>query len=125
MAARNAREISVVLTNFGLLKEGSQLQTQYGTPTYYAPEILSIHASKAEVASLASSSGSKSNPSLKKTSRVRRGSSPNKLYIKAVDIWSLGIIVLEIAFGLPHYNGTRIAREWFNTIMDDAKNHTS
>lgn len=46
VAARDTKGIHVVLwTDIGLLKKGSQLQTQCGTPTYYAPEVVCFQGS--------------------------------------------------------------------------------
>ncbi|KAK2801516.1 hypothetical protein FQN50_007732 [Emmonsiellopsis sp. PD_5] len=61
------------LADFGLAKEGSHLETLCGTLTYEPPEILNQH-----------------------TLQV-----PREIYTKAVDIWSLGVVILRFAYGFP------------------------
>ena len=47
-----------------------------------------------------------------------------KRYTKAVDIWSLGIVVYELAYGLPHpgYHDSKrcTAADWCKSVVDDA-----
>ena len=57
--------------DFGLSKTSESLKTACGTPLYMAPEILETRLDR------------------------------NKRYTVAVDIWSLGVVVLQYAYGLP------------------------
>ncbi|KAF2757513.1 kinase-like protein [Pseudovirgaria hyperparasitica] len=71
----------IKLSDFGLAKAGSFLETNCGTPRYIAPEI----------------------------SRSDYGES--RRYTCAVDIWSLGVVVLEYGYSLPRYDrNSRLSR---------------
>ncbi|KAH8847011.1 hypothetical protein MCOR01_000456 [Pyricularia oryzae] len=73
-------DIDVVLSDFGLSKEGSDFVTFCGTLAYQAPEV---------VCPIKPKPGASSN--YKEEDK----------YTCAVDLWSLGVVVLQIAFGLP------------------------
>lgn len=68
--------ISVKLGDFGLSRDKVELTTICGTQTYLAPEIYS---------------------ELQQYDEDRLG------YTRAVDIWSLGVVACELAYGLPRY----------------------
>jgi serine/threonine-protein kinase Chk2 len=40
-------------------------------------------------------------------------------YTKAVDIWSLGVVILRFAYALP-YPGSGIGTEWCNKVVEEA-----
>ena len=72
MQYRDQDRIHIKLADFGLSKEGSDLKTFLGTLQYTSPEIYLV---------------------LYNQTRLR--------YTKAVDIWSLGIVLAEITWNLP------------------------
>ncbi|KLJ13207.1 hypothetical protein EMPG_11861 [Blastomyces silverae] len=80
----------IKLADFGLAKEGS-LRTGCGTERYWAPEI-------AERA---------------------LGWNYRELYTHTVDIWSLGVVILELTHGLP--SGSAKDPDWGNKIIAKAK----
>ncbi|KAH6627386.1 kinase-like domain-containing protein [Chaetomium tenue] len=71
---RTADSIHTKLADFGHSKDGHELRTQCGTELYLAPEI-------------------QANATIRRDNR--------EPYTTAVDIWSLGVMVYEFAFGLP------------------------
>ncbi|ATY65352.1 camk kinase [Cordyceps militaris] len=71
-------DISVKLADFGLSRDRAELVTLCGTQKYLAPEIYS------EVQRYVSN-------------ETRLG------YTAVVDIWSLGVVACELAYGLPRY----------------------
>jgi serine/threonine protein kinase len=75
----------IKFADFGLSKEGSSFTTICGSKTYVPPEIARYLSSPKSV--------------------------PTEKYKSAVNIWSLGVIILEYAYGLP-YPGrrTKLAR---------------
>jgi len=76
----------IVLTDFGLAKRNSLMQTQCGTYKYAAKEVFSGNAYRSEV-----------------------------------DIWSLGVVVLELVYGLPGAapNPGKKAKQEFNSSFED------
>lgn len=123
ITAREHGFIHVVLSDFGLSKEGSLLVTKCGTPVYYAPEMRksSPRSSKNRPASATKSvMRSKSKRGGGRTTR-----SSNASHTDAVDVWSLGVVVLEIAHGLPAHNGPTGEREWFEAVEQEARLHKS
>ncbi|KHN99767.1 CAMK family protein kinase [Metarhizium album ARSEF 1941] len=73
---RTSDEITVVLGDFGLYKEGESLNTACGTKAYAPPEIWES---------------------------LNNYLSQQKHYSPAVDIWSLGMVMYALLFGLPRY----------------------
>jgi serine/threonine protein kinase len=69
----------IKLADFGLSKAGESLYTFCGTPLYAAPEVIALQSQ----------------------SRSQRQS-----YTAAVDIWSLGVVILAYGYGLPRYQKT-------------------
>ncbi|EEQ90607.1 serine/threonine protein kinase [Blastomyces dermatitidis ER-3] len=79
--------LHIKLADFGLAKEGS-LRTKCGTQRYFPPEIA-------------------------ERSRYWKY---RELYTHAVDIWSLGVVILELTHGLP--SGGARDPDWGNKIID-------
>jgi serine/threonine-protein kinase Chk2 len=64
----------IKLADFGLSKASDSLYTFCGTAHYIAPEIVAL-----------------------------QGRSKRRSYTAAVDVWSLGVVILEYGYGLPNY----------------------
>ncbi len=79
VARRDPGHILIKFADFGLAKEGQELETMCGNSTYLAPEILESWA-------LGSRHG----------------------YTQAVDIWSAGAVAVELLCGLPKSGATKI-----------------
>ncbi|OJD28530.1 serine/threonine protein kinase [Blastomyces percursus] len=79
--------LHIKLADFGLAKAGSSLNTVCGSPIYCPPEIAKYVESV-----------------------------PTKKYTTAVDIWSLGVVILEFAYGLPSL-GADIGVRWCKKIV--------
>ncbi|KAL1858358.1 hypothetical protein VTK73DRAFT_7839 [Phialemonium thermophilum] len=88
---RRADSIYVKLGDFGLSKEGSDPTTFCGTRRYLAPEVCRAY-------------------------RTRAGTCPRRSYTKAVDIWSLGVTVMECTYGLPSARVTKMP--WCDRIVE-------
>ncbi|KFH48245.1 Inhibitor of nuclear factor kappa-B kinase subunit beta-like protein [Hapsidospora chrysogenum ATCC 11550] len=83
-------DIYVKLADFGVSKDSSELMTFCGTRKYFAPE---VHYSGYQYGGM-------------------------QRYTVAVDIWSLGVVACELAYGLPSYHEYRNAGvEWCRTIV--------
>lgn len=95
---RTKDDLFVKIGDFGLSKEGGDLQTWLGTPTYCAPEFYGTRARNGNMA---------------------------KLYTPAVDIWSLGVVLGELLCGLPKRKMKH--REdgllWCQAIQERVGNH--
>lgn len=79
--------LHIKLSDFGMSKASSDLQTFCGTPIYAAPEIYTTHWPT--------------------------------YYTKACDIWSLGVVVLEYAYGpLPRFLENDAGLHWCQKIVN-------
>ena len=81
--------LQVKLADFGLSKAGDYLSTLCGTHTYLAPEIARYYGSN-------------------RPEGVKYGN--------AVDIWSLGVVIFEYAYDLPH-PGSGAGLPWCEEII--------
>ena len=86
--------LHVKVADFGLAKEGSYMETVCGTDLYAPPEIAQYRGSNA----------------------------PRERYTRAVDIWSLGVVILRFGYGLP---GQGRGLEWCKNVMDEANSWES
>ncbi|PGG98116.1 serine/threonine protein kinase [Blastomyces parvus] len=82
--------LHIKLADFGLAKDGS-LRTKCGTKRYWPPEIA------------------------ERTRHYKH----RELYTHAVDIWSLGVVILKLIHGLP--SGSADDPDWGNKIIDKVK----
>jgi serine/threonine protein kinase len=79
----------IKLADFGLSKASDYLSTLCGTHSYLAPEIAQYYGSNC----------------------------PHGVkYVNAVDIWSLGVVIFEYAYGLPH-PGSGAGLPWCGEII--------
>jgi serine/threonine-protein kinase Chk2 len=88
----------VKLGDFSLAKEGDLLSTTCGTPTYCPPEIAKYCGLPDTV--------------------------PKEKYTEAVDIWSLGVVVLRFGYSLPD-PGEGLGVNWCQKIIDGLGSHDS
>lgn len=91
---RDNEGIHVKLSDFGLSQETIDLKTLCGTSRYMAPE---VHAERAKY----------------KDSRTK-----DWRYTCTVDIWSLGVVVWECAFGLPSNGGRQTDFSWCCKVVE-------
>ncbi|QSS50360.1 serine/threonine protein kinase [Histoplasma capsulatum var. duboisii H88] len=84
--------LHIKLADFGLSKDLSFLKTTCGTPSYVAPEVLEVHRERLRYP----------------------GNHTNISYDRKVDLWSLGVVVLEYADSLP--NIIPMSHEWYQHI---------
>ncbi|KAL6361270.1 hypothetical protein LRP88_04736 [Fusarium phalaenopsidis] len=93
---RTENFIYVMLGDFGVSGDGSELMTMCGTQKYMAPEIYQEWQQRA---------GGKR--------KRKRG------YNETVDIWSLGVVAYELMDGLPRHAGnyTRYGMKWCEAIV--------
>jgi serine/threonine protein kinase len=87
--------LHIKFADFGLAKASSYLKTICGTGTYLAPEIAKYCGLSKNV--------------------------PQEKYTEEVDIWSLGVVILKYAYGLPH-PGEGGGILWCEKIIEEA-NH--
>jgi serine/threonine protein kinase len=85
--------LHIKFADFGLAKAGTDLKTICGTGTYLAPEVARYCG-------------------LSKTV-------PKEIYSEEVDIWSLGVVILKYAYGLP-YPGEGGGVLWCEKIIEEA-----
>jgi serine/threonine protein kinase len=91
-------ELQIKLADFGLAKEGGNLETLCGTSIYAAPEIskyVDLPVSKSE-----------------------------KTYTNAVDIWSLGVVISKHYYNLP-YPGKGQGTAWCRKIIEELEEYAS
>ena len=94
---QSLQPLCIKLADFGLAKmTGSSLKTICGTATYAAPEIARYIGSSKDV--------------------------PREKYTPAIDIWSLGVVILWCGYGLPR-PGEGKGILWCTEIMRRAKSH--
>ncbi|KAF2189280.1 kinase-like protein [Zopfia rhizophila CBS 207.26] len=87
----------IKLADFSLIKVGNSLKTICGTGTYCPPEI----AKYFRLSKLA----------------------PKDKYTEAVDIWSLGVVILRFALpSLPH-PGSGVGIDWCEKIIDEVNDY--
>jgi serine/threonine protein kinase len=90
---KSRHPLHIKLADFGLSKESDCMSTICGTHTYLTPEV--IHHSE----------------------RIDSGPAA---YTQAVDIWSLGVVVFQYAYGLPS-PGRGWGRRWCLSICEALK----
>ncbi|KAL6892143.1 checkpoint kinase [Trichoderma evansii] len=92
---RRNNDIFIKLADFGLAHEGDTLMTMCGTYVYIAPEIYIANA----------------------THRSQR-----EAYTALVDVWSLGVVLVELLYGLPkHGRKNSMGVDWCETICEWAE----
>ncbi|UKZ72197.1 uncharacterized protein TrAtP1_013136 [Trichoderma atroviride] len=89
---RRPNDIFIKLADFGLAHEGDILRTMCGTYRYLAPEIY-MGANAIQ--------------------RCQR-----EPYTALVDVWSLGIVLVELLCGLPKYGRHSMGLDWCETICE-------
>lgn len=88
---QSRKPFHIKLADFGLSKASDYLATVCGTLLYAAPEIVQYY-------------GSKSGKSVK--------------YTNAVDIWSLGVVIFQYGYGLPHHDDD-FGIPWCRKIIEE------
>ena len=97
LKSRGPRGIFIKFADFGLAKEGEDLSTFCGNNRYAAPDIYRIHCGVAPA---------------------------GERYTSAVDIWSTGVVVVELLCGLPRPPaGGGSWFEWHDRIHEHVRTH--
>ncbi|KAF2189915.1 kinase-like protein [Zopfia rhizophila CBS 207.26] len=89
--------LHIKLSDFGLAKADGSLTTFCGTETYCPPEIAKYFGLSKSI--------------------------PKDKYTEAVDIWSLGVVILKFALPNLPYPGSGVGIDWCEKIIDEVNNY--